>query len=70
MSLHTALTHAAILRFLIAHFPGHDEPMPGAWFCGRCPYMNSGVICTKCGAPRYEGSEMPGVSDVEIYHER
>lgn len=20
------------------------------WFCGKCPYMNTGFVCTKCGA--------------------
>jgi ribosomal protein S27AE len=35
-------------RFL--SMPVHDEPAPGAWLCGRCPYMNVGPVCTKCGA--------------------
>lgn len=34
----------------------HDEPYDGPWLCGKCPYMNSGPICTKCGAPAYEGA--------------
>lgn len=34
----------------------HDEPMPGAWACGRCPYFNVGAICTKCGAHRWESN--------------
>lgn len=45
-----------LVRNLVTTIQVHDEPMPGHWFCGRCPYMNSGVICTKCGAPRYEGT--------------
>jgi hypothetical protein len=33
----------------------HDDPMPGSWLCGECPYSNVGSICTKCGAPRWRG---------------
>jgi hypothetical protein len=42
----------------------HDEPMPGSWFCGRCGYANGGSACTKCWAPRHEGTEraLPAVS--------
>ncbi len=31
----------AIIRALTA-VPVHDEPMPGAWLCGQCPYANVG----------------------------
>lgn len=31
--------------------PGHDQPSPGVWICGECPYLNRGSICSKCGAP-------------------
>lgn len=47
-----------ILRNVALRPPIHDDPMPGNWLCGRCPYMNVGVVCTKCGAPRYEGREV------------
>jgi hypothetical protein len=36
----------------------HDEPERTPWFCGRCPYMNSGSLCSKCGAPRWEGTDL------------
>lgn len=38
----------------------HDEPCRDLWACGRCPYLNWGPICTKCGAPAYEGSFIGG----------
>jgi hypothetical protein len=44
-----------LVRNIIVGINVHDEPMPGAWLCGRCPYMNVGVMCTKCGAYRWEG---------------
>jgi hypothetical protein len=55
----------------------HDDPMPGDWFCGRCPYTNfGGDICTKCGAPRHEGHGMasgpfgmPGPRSVAFHRE-
>lgn len=41
------------LRDFFLRAPCHDEPAPGAWACGVCPYMNTGAICSKCGAPRW-----------------
>lgn len=47
-----------IWRNVAFQIRAHDEPMPGEWLCGRCPYANVGPICTKCGAPRYEGTAL------------
>lgn len=48
-----------VLRSLVVQITVHDEPAPGAWMCGECPYMNVGTICTKCSAPRWKGAESP-----------
>src|SRR5690242_16001988 len=41
-----------LIREILLHQPGHDEPAPGVWACGECPYFNVGQFCTKCGAPQ------------------
>lgn len=46
------------MRLAITTIRCHDEPEPTPWLCGRCPYANRGVICTKCGAPRWEGRSL------------
>lgn len=45
-----------VLRGIIGQPACHDEPMPGWWFCGHCPYAAVGTMCMKCGGPRYDGT--------------
>jgi hypothetical protein len=49
-----------LVRKLATQIVCHDEPMPGEWLCGHCPYMNVGACCTKCGASRHEGRAFDG----------
>lgn len=45
-----------LLRNLWLSMPGHDPDTTVPWTCGRCPYMNVGPVCTKCGAGREDGT--------------
>lgn len=45
-----------LLRRVWSKMPVHDPDCGIAWACGNCPYFNVGPVCTKCAAPREDGS--------------